>query len=145
MITLGRSDVFMVVFSDEHGQLSPRHHRCRWEPLLHGPASPGPPPCRAASLTARPSPLRRVAVSSPVSRHSLPSPVRRRHASIGSSSSAIAEPRRRRAVPPPRARAMRRARGPCQRRAVGRAPAWPRATLALCDWAERDFGPLAPG
>jgi hypothetical protein len=31
----------MVVFSDEHGQLLPRHHRLGWEPLLHGPASPG--------------------------------------------------------------------------------------------------------
>jgi hypothetical protein len=31
----------MVVFLDEHGQLPPRHHRCGWEPLLHGPASPG--------------------------------------------------------------------------------------------------------
>jgi hypothetical protein len=31
----------MVVFSDEHGQLPPRHHRRGWEPLLHGPASPG--------------------------------------------------------------------------------------------------------
>jgi hypothetical protein len=28
MITLGSSDVFMVVFSDEHGQLPPRHHHC---------------------------------------------------------------------------------------------------------------------
>jgi hypothetical protein len=41
MITLGNSDVFMVVFSDEHGQLPPHHDRCGWEPLLHGPASPG--------------------------------------------------------------------------------------------------------
>jgi hypothetical protein len=41
MITLGSSDVFMVLFSDVHGQLPPCHHRCGWEPLLHGPASPG--------------------------------------------------------------------------------------------------------
>jgi hypothetical protein len=41
MITLESSDVFMVVFSDEHVQLPPRHHRCGWEPLLHRPASPG--------------------------------------------------------------------------------------------------------
>jgi hypothetical protein len=31
MITLGKCDVFMVVFSAEHGQLPPRHHRCGWE------------------------------------------------------------------------------------------------------------------
>jgi hypothetical protein len=31
MITLGSSDLFMVVFSDEHGQLPPRHHRCGWQ------------------------------------------------------------------------------------------------------------------
>jgi hypothetical protein len=41
MITLGNSDVFMVVFSFEHGQLPTHHHRCGWEPLLNGPASPG--------------------------------------------------------------------------------------------------------
>jgi hypothetical protein len=41
MITLGNSDVFMVVFSDEHGQLPIRHHRCGWETLLNGLASPG--------------------------------------------------------------------------------------------------------
>jgi hypothetical protein len=44
----------------------------------------GPSPPRAA----RSSPSRRAAVSAPVSRRSPPSPVRRRHAAIGSPSSA---------------------------------------------------------
>jgi hypothetical protein len=28
---------------------------------------------------------------------------------------------------------------------MGRAPTWPRAASALCDWAERGFDPVAPG
>jgi hypothetical protein len=43
----------MIVFSDGHGQLPPCHHRCGWEPLLHGPASPG----FSASAVRRTPPL----------------------------------------------------------------------------------------
>jgi hypothetical protein len=87
------------------------------------------------SLAARPSPSCRAAVSAPVSRLSPPSPVRRCRAAVGSPCSGVAEPRRHRAAPPPRTCAVRHAlRGPSE---LGH--------TALCIWAERSFGPVAPG
>jgi hypothetical protein len=130
----------------------------------------GPSPCR---LTARPSPSCRAAVPAPVSRHvPRSSPVRRRRAVVGSPCSAAAVRHARahavrralrgpaelgrarcagRGQPRPRlvwlwaAHAVRASAASTGRAhvAVGHAPAWPRAAPALCNWAERGFGPVA--
>jgi hypothetical protein len=87
----------------------------------------------AVTRRHRPSPLRRcLRTGEPPL---LPSPVRRCRAAAGSPSSATTEP----CVVRPRGRGPRTrcARGPSRRR--GRGP------RALCVWAEREFGPVAPG
>jgi hypothetical protein len=103
------------------------------------PCRPRPPPDRLADRTAVPTGASLVDAA-PVSRCSsaasrAPVSSRRR----------LAGQRRRRAAcrrAVPRARAVRHALcGPAE---LGRAHG-PRATLALCDWAERDFGPVAHG
>jgi hypothetical protein len=119
-------------------------------PTASSTAPPSRPKPRRTDRRCSPddiAPRRRpCAGEPPISR---PSPTRRRRATASSSSSAAAElgrarcagrgrgPRTR-AAPAPRARAAPRV-------AMGRAPAWPWAAPALCNWAERGFGPVAPG
>jgi hypothetical protein len=43
MCFFGVSNVFMSVFLDEHGRLTPLLPRRGWETLFHGPALPGVP------------------------------------------------------------------------------------------------------
>jgi hypothetical protein len=90
-----------------------------------------PKPHRPGRLAAHPSPSRRAAIPTPVSRpFPRPSPVRRCRAAVGSPCSAAAT-----------------CRGPCKRSTPmwlwAMCPTWPRAMPALCNWAERDFGPVA--
>jgi hypothetical protein len=87
-----------------------------------------PSPCRSPIDVA---PCRRPRVGEPPVPRS--SPVRRCRAAVGSPSSAAV----RCALRGP----AELGRTPC----AGRAPSWPRAVPALCDWAERGFGPVAPG
>jgi hypothetical protein len=125
---------------------SPRSHDSLMSPVAHLTS-------RVAVPTACLSPSCRAAVSTPVSRLvPRPSPVRRwvppcSTTAVQCRRCALHRPRPSRAVPawPWAAHAGRASTvSPgCARVAMGRAPAWPLAAPALCDWAERGFGPVA--
>jgi hypothetical protein len=100
---------------------------------------------RLAPLTARPSPSRRAAVSAPVSRrfpaiYRAPVPCRRRLAE----QHAVGQCRRR-ALVPCVARCASRPSWAASVVHAGHAPRGHGPRRALCIWAERGFGPVAPG